>query len=291
MIKLRNSCTGRWPVHFYRKLSVAAAALVAGRRAHRAWLADAGHRGDRRRPRRGQTIADFYKARKRRAAVACAERRAIPPQQLISLAQYGEPRRARSRQLSAVAPFRRRWRPRDGGKRKDVAARRAAAVRRLSSAYVQATAHRSRRSGSPMSIPQLRPTPPSPLAALLGAASAPSLAEYVRTMGWMHPFYGELRATPWPTTSIATTTSASCSRSTCSARASFPPESSATSSSTPRSSGSSCTRTASRSIRWSWSSASPNIRRRCSRPISATPRSILIGTCRPTSPGRTSASS
>ena len=41
--------------------------------------------------------------------------------------------------------------------------------------------------------PQLRPTPPSPLAALLGASAAPSLANYVSDMGWMHPFYGELR--------------------------------------------------------------------------------------------------
>jgi murein L,D-transpeptidase YcbB/YkuD len=41
--------------------------------------------------------------------------------------------------------------------------------------------------------PQLRPTPPSPLAALLQASAAPSLSSYVSEMGWMHPFYGELR--------------------------------------------------------------------------------------------------
>lgn len=41
--------------------------------------------------------------------------------------------------------------------------------------------------------PQLKPKPPTPLAALLEAASAPSLPAYVRDLGWMHPFYGELR--------------------------------------------------------------------------------------------------
>jgi len=41
--------------------------------------------------------------------------------------------------------------------------------------------------------PSLKPTPPTPLAALLTAAAQPSLAEYVRTMGWMHPYYAELR--------------------------------------------------------------------------------------------------
>ena len=41
--------------------------------------------------------------------------------------------------------------------------------------------------------PQLKPVPPTPLAALLQAAAAPSLTDYVSQLGWMHPFYGELR--------------------------------------------------------------------------------------------------
>jgi murein L,D-transpeptidase YcbB/YkuD len=41
--------------------------------------------------------------------------------------------------------------------------------------------------------PDLRPKPPAPLAALLQAAAAPSLSDYVANLGWMHPFYGELR--------------------------------------------------------------------------------------------------
>src|SRR5689334_10547991 len=41
--------------------------------------------------------------------------------------------------------------------------------------------------------PQLRPTPPSADALLAAAARAPSLADYVRTMGWMNPIYAKLR--------------------------------------------------------------------------------------------------
>jgi murein L,D-transpeptidase YcbB/YkuD len=41
--------------------------------------------------------------------------------------------------------------------------------------------------------PSLRPTPPTPLAALLTAAAAPSLSDYVHNLAWMHPIYGQLR--------------------------------------------------------------------------------------------------
>jgi murein L,D-transpeptidase YcbB/YkuD len=40
---------------------------------------------------------------------------------------------------------------------------------------------------------ELRPGPPSPRAILEAAARAPSLAEHVAGMGWMHPAYGQLR--------------------------------------------------------------------------------------------------
>jgi murein L,D-transpeptidase YcbB/YkuD len=41
--------------------------------------------------------------------------------------------------------------------------------------------------------PQLRPTPPTALAALLDAASAPSLSTHVASLGWMNPIYSDLR--------------------------------------------------------------------------------------------------
>jgi murein L,D-transpeptidase YcbB/YkuD len=40
---------------------------------------------------------------------------------------------------------------------------------------------------------QLRPTPPTAMAALLEASAAPALSGYVRTMGFMNPIYGDLR--------------------------------------------------------------------------------------------------
>ena len=41
--------------------------------------------------------------------------------------------------------------------------------------------------------PQLKPTPPSARAVLAQAAAAPSIAQYVQQMGWMHPIYAQLR--------------------------------------------------------------------------------------------------
>ena len=41
---------------------------------------------------------------------------------------------------------------------------------------------------------QLKPAPPSADALLTAAARAPSLADYVQTMGWMNPIYAKLRA-------------------------------------------------------------------------------------------------
>lgn len=41
--------------------------------------------------------------------------------------------------------------------------------------------------------PQLRPQAPSPRALLEAAAAAPVLATYAARMGWMHPYYGQLR--------------------------------------------------------------------------------------------------
>lgn len=39
----------------------------------------------------------------------------------------------------------------------------------------------------------LKPNPPTPLVLLMNAASAPSLDDYVRDMGWMNPVYARLR--------------------------------------------------------------------------------------------------
>ena len=77
------------------------------------------------------------------------------------------------------------------GKKKDVDR----AERALSDAYVAYVSDlmRDPNTGVMYVDASLRPKPPSPLGALLNAASAPSLSEHIRTMGWMHPYYAELR--------------------------------------------------------------------------------------------------
>jgi murein L,D-transpeptidase YcbB/YkuD len=77
------------------------------------------------------------------------------------------------------------------GKKKDVEA----AERELSDAFVTYVDDTTRdpNIGIVYVDPQLRPKPPSPLAVLLNAAAAPAFSNYVRDLGWMHPFYAQLR--------------------------------------------------------------------------------------------------
>jgi murein L,D-transpeptidase YcbB/YkuD len=77
------------------------------------------------------------------------------------------------------------------GKRKEVDA----ADRALSDAFVAYVGDLRRDPGLGIIYvdADLKPRAPSPLATLLGAASAPSLSTYVRELGWMNPIYGELR--------------------------------------------------------------------------------------------------
>jgi murein L,D-transpeptidase YcbB/YkuD len=78
-----------------------------------------------------------------------------------------------------------------GGKRKRVEE----ADRLLSAAFVAYLADLRRDPGVGLTYvdPDLKPHPPTALGALLTAAIAPSLSEYVRTLGWMHPIYAQLR--------------------------------------------------------------------------------------------------
>ena len=147
---------------------------------------------------------------------------------------------------------------------------------------------RIRASGSPMSMPSLRPTPPTPLAALLTAAAAPSLRDYVQSIGLDAP---DLR----PASRGARQSQLFDRPAARDARAQ------------PRArAGASCRQAALRP-RQRRAAAALHVRgRQAGRfdgrggrqaqmadadarpPTSATPRSILIGTCRPISPARTS---
>lgn len=190
MKQLRNSCTGPAPVHFFHKLTIGAAlALVLLGFAPAAAAATsvtvaAGQ------PQAGQTAADFYRARKD-APLWLSPIAGDAAQQLISLLSTAsldglDPDKYHPAALQAALDAARK------GKHKLVEA----ADRQLSDAFAAYVADMRRDPdvGVTYVDAQLRPVAPMPLAALLDAASAPSLSAYVRDLGWMHPMYGELRA-------------------------------------------------------------------------------------------------
>src|SRR4051812_7346726 len=64
VIGLRFECTGRWPVHFFRKIAVAAAALTAAAAPVRASAETAAApTAVQAAPVAGQGVADFYRGR------------------------------------------------------------------------------------------------------------------------------------------------------------------------------------------------------------------------------------
>ena len=195
MKSLRNMCTGHWPVHSFRKKGVRAAALIIGAAvvlapvpataqstAAASTAAVAG-------PQTGQTIADFYRARKG-APLWLTPQAGDAAQKLMALLG--------SATIDGLSPSRYNisalqadLQAAQSGKRKYVER----ADQALSQAFVVYVDDLRTDPGVGITWVdgQLRPRQPSPLAALLGAAAAPSLSNYVAEMGWMHPFYGELR--------------------------------------------------------------------------------------------------
>ena len=184
----RIPCTGRRPVHLFKKLGGA----VAG-----AMLAAAPFSAAQAAPAQiiqvspAQSVDDFYRGRGG-APLWLASNSGDAAQQLMSLLTTAS--------LDGLQ-----------GDRYNLAALQAAletarahpnkpklveaADHLLSQAFVAYV--RDMRSDPGLGIsyvdPQLRPKPPTALAALLEATTAPSLSAYVRDFGWMHPIYGELR--------------------------------------------------------------------------------------------------
>jgi murein L,D-transpeptidase YcbB/YkuD len=175
-------------VHFYRKLGSAAAALVLTALPVGAVQANPA-------PARpvqanaGQTVADFYRARNGAplwlspSAGNAAERLVG----LLSTASLDGLNPDRYQTAALQAALRSAW----GGKRKAVEI----ADQQLSEAFVAYVSDLKRDPGLGILYvdPDLRPRPPTALGALLQAAAAPSLSDYVETQGWMNPLYGELR--------------------------------------------------------------------------------------------------
>jgi murein L,D-transpeptidase YcbB/YkuD len=142
------------------------------------------------RSQNGQSVDDFYKARKGEPLWLTPQAGDAADQLLALLGSASidglSPARYRVDELQAEIETARAKHKRKLIQRADEA---------LSEAYVAYVDDLRRDPGVGISWvdPQLKPSPPTALAALLGAANAPSLSDYVKDMGWMHPFYGELR--------------------------------------------------------------------------------------------------
>ena len=188
MISLRDECTGRRPVHFFRKFRFAAAALALAAPAVANGQAAASAQ-----PQHaavgGQSVDDFYRGRNG-YPLWLAPNAGDSAQQLLNLlstanldgldpAKYNVPALQQAMQAAKT------------GKRKYVEQ----ADRMLSQAFAAYVADLRQDPGVGITYVDagLKPTPPTPLAALLTATIAPSLPEYVRTMGWVHPIYAQLR--------------------------------------------------------------------------------------------------
>jgi murein L,D-transpeptidase YcbB/YkuD len=186
---LRFECTGRWPVHFFGKTGLAAAAAMLACAPVSAAGAAAPAVAVVQPPVAGQGVGDFYRLRGN-APLWLSPAAGDAPQQLLTLLS--------SANLDGlypdkyhVADLQKAIEAARGGKKRQVEE----AERELSDAFVAYVDDlvRDPNIGILYVDAQLRPKPPSPLGALLNAAAAKSLSEYVRNLGWMHPYYGELR--------------------------------------------------------------------------------------------------
>ena len=198
MESLRNECTGQRPVHSFHRKGPFAAALIAGAAALLAPApaaaaqpgVTAASSAALARPQNGQSVEDFYKARKG-APLWLSPQGGYAAQQLIAHLSSASVDGLSPAKYNIAGLQEALARAEAKHKRKDIQR----ADEALSEAFVAYVDDLRQDPGVGITWvdPQLRPTPPSPLAALLQAASAPSLPDYVAEMGWMHPFYAELR--------------------------------------------------------------------------------------------------
>jgi murein L,D-transpeptidase YcbB/YkuD len=191
VLKLRNACTGLAPVHVYGKsMSVVAGLLLAAAplaSAEAKTAAKPAAAAAVRLP--SQSVADFYRARSG-APLWLTPKAGDAAQQLLTVLANAridglDPDKYRVSALHEMLAKAR------GGDAKAVQA----ADQQLSETF--AAYVRDLRKDPGIGIlyvePQLKPSAPSPFAALLEAANASSLSSYVGQIGWMHPVYGRLR--------------------------------------------------------------------------------------------------
>ena len=189
MKSLRILCTGRRPVHFFRKSGAALAAVLVATAPVAARAADASAAPAVQSAPTGQSIADFYRLRNGYPLWLSASA-GDAAQQLLTLLSSAsvdglDPTRYQVEQLRQLVDAAR------SGKKKRVDE----ADRALSAAFVSYVADLRQDPGVGVTYvdADLKPKPPTPLAALLMAAAAPSLSDYVHQLGWMHPLYAQLR--------------------------------------------------------------------------------------------------
>jgi murein L,D-transpeptidase YcbB/YkuD len=140
-------------------------------------------------PRPTQSVADFYKGRKG-APLWLTPAAGDAAQQLISLLASASLDGLNPEKYN-VAALEAALQTAADGKRKDIER----ADQALSAAFVAYVDDLRQDPGVGITWvdPSLRPSPPTALGALLTAAAQPSLADYVRSMGWMHPYYAQIR--------------------------------------------------------------------------------------------------
>jgi len=185
---LRDLCTGRRPVHFFLNgaalaaLTIASAPVAAQAQPAAAPAVQPGQPA-------GQSVADFYRLRNG-YPLWLASNSGDAAQQLLTFLSSAnidglDPSRYHLDELRRLVDAAR------GGKKKRVDE----ADRALSAAFVSYVDDLRAEPGGGLTYvdADLKPKPPTALATLLMAASAPSLSDYVHSMEWMHPIYAELR--------------------------------------------------------------------------------------------------
>jgi murein L,D-transpeptidase YcbB/YkuD len=191
VISLRDMCTGRWPVHFFEKGTIAAAAL-----AFAAWPSAAQASDTRPQPfvvqqqaPAGQSVADFYRGRNN-YPLWLAPASGDAAEQLVNLLSTAN-LDGLDPQKYHVELLRQALQAARSGKRKRIED----ADQLLSASFVAYVTDLREAPDVGMTYvdESLRPKAPTPLAALLTATVAPSLSEYVRSIGWMNPIYAQLR--------------------------------------------------------------------------------------------------
>ncbi len=193
MKPLRNLCTGLAPVHFYRALGgVAASLALVAAPLSAAPAKAAAPRASKALAQQplGQGVEDFYRARGNALLWLSPRAGAAAPmlvETLKSAALDGlDPAAYRTDALEAAV------RSISGSNDPKALLR---ADKMLSTAFAQYV--RDLRRVPDLGIiyidPGLRPVAPSPRAALLDAAAASSLSDYVGAMAWASPIYARLR--------------------------------------------------------------------------------------------------